>query len=135
MNFVDPILFQCRLNAPALAIGAPGEALDLVSYGRLERFIHNVSRVAHRVGLERGQTVAIRIADNVLHAAIILGLARLGVVTASAYGRMPEELRIDAVIADEASGQNGRSVIRADTTWIEGDGLPIEDSPPLPGRR
>jgi acyl-CoA synthetase (AMP-forming)/AMP-acid ligase II len=128
MNFVDPILFQCRLNAPALAIGAPGEALDLVSYGRLERFIHNVSRVAHRVGLERGQTVAIRIADNVLHAAIILGLARLGVVTASAYGRMPEELRVDAVIADEGSGQNGRSVIRADSTWIEGDGLPIEDS-------
>jgi acyl-CoA synthetase (AMP-forming)/AMP-acid ligase II len=128
MNFVDPILFQCRLNAPALAIGAPGEALDLVSYGRLERFIHNASRVAHRVGLERGQTVAIRIADNVLHAAIILGLARLGVVTVSAYGRMPEELRIDAVIADEASGQNGRSVIRADPTWIEGDGLPIEDS-------
>jgi acyl-CoA synthetase (AMP-forming)/AMP-acid ligase II len=128
MNFVDPILFQCRLNGPALAIGVPGEALDLVSYGRLERFIHNVSRAAHRVGLERGQNVAVRVADDVLHAAIILGLARLGVITASTHGRMPGELRIDAVIADEGSAQNAKSIIRADATWLEGDGLPIEDS-------
>ena len=36
MNIVDPILFQCRINAEQPAICVPGAQLDLVSYAELE---------------------------------------------------------------------------------------------------
>ena len=46
MNIVDPILFQAKLNPAAPAICVPGAARPLISYGRLERAIHNISRAA-----------------------------------------------------------------------------------------
>jgi hypothetical protein len=53
MNIVDPILFQARLNPAAPAICVPGAARPLISYGRLERAIHNISRAALAAGLAR----------------------------------------------------------------------------------
>ena len=102
MNIVDPILFQCRYNPAAPAICAPGTELDLVSYGRLEQFIHNIGRRALSSGLMPGQVVAIFVRDKIFHAAIVLGLTRLGIVTLSGRSEpLPLGLRVDAAIADQ----------------------------------
>jgi acyl-CoA synthetase (AMP-forming)/AMP-acid ligase II len=126
MNIVDPILFQCRYNPSAPAMCAPGTPLNIVRYADLERFIHNVSRKAVSLGLLPGQTVALGIKDKILHAAIILGLTRLGVATVSMRNRpMPAGLKLDAAIVD---GRHvlppGTLTIAADMTWLMGDGKP-----------
>jgi hypothetical protein len=117
MNIVDPILFQCRLNAPAPAICAPGTPLNILSYGRLERFIHNISHKAIAAGLMAGQTVAVMVQDKLFHAALTLAFIRLGVVTISARTpSLPAELSVDALIADAAvRSENVKRLIVADS--------------------
>ncbi|MPZ40567.1 MAG: AMP-binding protein [Rhizobiales bacterium] len=129
MNIVDPILFQCKLNPPAAAICAPGTTFNVVSYGRLERFIHNVSRVGLSLGLEAGQIVAISVKDTIFHVAIILGLTRLGVITLSASElNLPKELRVDAVVTDTPRPiASGPRIILANADWTNGDGAPLAD--------
>src|SRR5215470_19666259 len=103
MNIIDPILHHCRFNAPAPALCAPGTGYRLVSYGRLERFINNVSRKGAAVGLSAGHIVALFVSDRVLQVALMLGLTRLGVVTVSGRNPMlPPGLRLDALITDSA---------------------------------
>jgi acyl-CoA synthetase (AMP-forming)/AMP-acid ligase II len=131
MNIVDPILFQARLNPAAPAICVPGAANPLISYGRLERAIHNIGRAALAAGLARGEIAAIHVTDKIVHAALILGLARIGVVTMSARSRsFPQEIGVDAVIADaNAAYQNAKRVIVAEAgAWMaNGDGAPLDD--------
>ena len=91
MNIVEPILFQCKLNPFATAIATPGSGLNSIKYGHLERLIHNVARAALRTGLTPGQTVALLIEDVVLHAALALGLMRIGIEA----GRFVGEERLD----------------------------------------
>jgi acyl-CoA synthetase (AMP-forming)/AMP-acid ligase II len=129
MNIVDPILFQCRLNPHGPAICTPGTANDSVSYGQLERLIHNTTRAALARGLVPGYVVALFIKDKILHAGIILGLARLGIATVSGRNqRLPKELRVDAIICDGSHpfGDIARAIV-ADTAWSSGDGKPVED--------
>ena len=58
-----------------------------------------------------------------LHAAIILGLTRLGVITLSGRNpRLPKELRIDALLTDSAYPYEAARVIRVDAGWLEGKG-------------
>ena len=129
MNIVDNILYQCRYHAPVAAMGAPGTALNVVSYGRLERFIHNVSRKAVATGLSRGQIVAIFVMDPVLHAVIILGLTRLGVITLSGRNpRLPRELGVAALITDTDFPYEAAKIVRVDQSWLAGDGNPVADA-------
>jgi acyl-CoA synthetase (AMP-forming)/AMP-acid ligase II len=129
MNIVDNILHQCRCHAPVVAMGAAGTTFNVVSYGRLERFIHNVSRKAVALGLSRGQIVAIFVMDPVLHAAIALGLTRLGVITLSGRNPMlPKELGIAALITDTDFPYEAAKIIRVDQGWVAGDGNPVADS-------
>ena len=69
--------------------------------------------------------------DKIFHAALILGLARIGVVTMSARSRsFPQEIGVDAVIADaNATYQNAKRVIVAEAgAWMaNGDGAPLDD--------
>src|SRR5882762_7088085 len=83
MNIVDAILFQCRRQPPAAAICVPAPGIGLVSYRRLENFIHNISRKLHAFGLPPQSVVAIDVDDIIFHVAIVLALTRLGVVTLS----------------------------------------------------
>src|SRR5207247_3086743 len=135
MNIVEPILYQCRYHPPAAAICAPGAEPGLVSYARLELFVHNISRKASALGLSRGQVVAIFVRNRILHAAIILGLARLGVVTLSVRDpTLPEESSIDAVVTDtDASVPQlaAARIVRADLSWTAGDGRPTPIGPLL----
>jgi acyl-coenzyme A synthetase/AMP-(fatty) acid ligase len=131
MNIVDPILFQCRQNPPAAAMCAPGTALNVISYSRLERFIHNIGRRALAAGIRPGSIVAIMLKDHIFHAAMALALARLGVATLSVGDlHLPPGLRVDAVIADAGAliaNPANLPIIPADLAWTEGDGRPIED--------
>jgi acyl-coenzyme A synthetase/AMP-(fatty) acid ligase len=130
MNIVDPILFQARLNPAAPAICVPGAARPLISYGLLERAINSIGRTALSFGLVRGQVVAIHVTDRIFHAALILALARIGIVTLSTRSpSFPKEIGVDAVIADAAGGyQNAGRVIIADRqAWTVNGDTPLDD--------
>jgi acyl-CoA synthetase (AMP-forming)/AMP-acid ligase II len=129
MNIVDPILYQARHRPSAPAICCPGSKLNLISYGRLERFINNIGRRALAEGIGRDQVVAILVGDKILHAALILGLTRLGVVTISArHEKLLPELKVDVAITDAPRPfENAKRVVLADMSWAEGDGKPLAD--------
>jgi acyl-coenzyme A synthetase/AMP-(fatty) acid ligase len=131
MNIVEPILFQCRQNPPAAALCAPGTALNVVSYARLGRFIHNISRRALSAGIRPGQVVAIQVKDSIFHAAIALALARLGVATLSVADlNLPAGLRVDCAITDAPAAFGSWAnipLVLADLGWCEGDGKPVEE--------
>jgi acyl-CoA synthetase (AMP-forming)/AMP-acid ligase II len=130
MNIVDPILYRCRQCPPAAAISTPGSSLSLVSYARLERFIHNIGNRALREGLHDGHVVAVQVEDQMLHALLLLGLMRLGVaVVSAAANRLPASLRVEAVLSDTPFlGIAGvPRVITVGPGWLEGDGRPVDD--------
>ena len=131
MNIVDPVLFQCRQSPAAPAICAPGTMLNVVSYGRLERFIHNIGHRALAHGLKLGDVVAVFMADPIFHAAMVLGLTALGIVTLTGRSvQLPTEFAVDAVISDGLQRfASGHRVINADASWLAGDGVPVP--PPI----
>jgi acyl-coenzyme A synthetase/AMP-(fatty) acid ligase len=121
MNIVDPVLFHCRYQPEALAICAPGS--DLVTYARLEKTINNIVRRAVSENLAPGQLVAISVKHPIFHAALILALARLGVITASLSARtLPTGLRFDAIITDQPQLFPELKTLLADFTWTTGSG-------------
>jgi acyl-CoA synthetase (AMP-forming)/AMP-acid ligase II len=136
MNIVDLVLYQCRQRPPAPALCAPGSELNVVSYARLERLIHNISRRGHALGLARGNVAAILIRDPILHVAFILGLTRIGVVTVSVRSpQLPKELRVAALVSDAPVGfSNASRVIPADADWTTDDGIALDDSQTGSGR-
>src|SRR6266702_4286778 len=83
MNIVDPILFQCRRQPPAAAICVPGSGIGLISYRRLEQFVHNITRRLLPLGLPKQSVVAVNLQDDIFHAAVVLALTRLGMITVS----------------------------------------------------
>jgi acyl-CoA synthetase (AMP-forming)/AMP-acid ligase II len=127
MNIVDPILFQCRRQPPVAAICVPGAEIGLISYRRLELFIHNISRRLATTGLRPGQLVAVSIEDQIFHAAMLLALTRLGMVSVSMRGTGRPPLPVDGFITDKTlpAGVTDR-VILADMSWTEGDGIPVD---------
>ena len=131
MNIVDPVLFHCKQNPAAPAICTPGTSLNIISYGRLVQFIFNIGRRALAEGIVRGQIVAILVKDDIFHAALILALTRLGIVTVSCREpRLPREIRVDAVLTDGAySFINMGRVIRVDLSWTTGEGIPNDGEP------
>src|SRR5258705_8369975 len=90
MNIVDAILFQCRRQPPVAAICVPGQERGLISYRRLEQSIHNISRRLLSLGLAPGSIVAVNVKDAILHVAMLLAAARLGIVTLSVRDRVPQ---------------------------------------------
>src|SRR5262245_29834627 len=131
MNIVEPILFQARHNPPAPAMCAPGGRLELISYGRLERFINAIGRQALVAGITSGHVVAIQVKEHIFHAAITLALANIGVATVSVREpRFPVGLRIDAFITDNARAArslHGIEIIPADMAWTSGDASLLDD--------
>ncbi len=128
MNIVDPIVFQAKMNPDGPAICVPGTAVETITYGRLVRWMNNVGRMALARGLAPGNLVALSIKDKIFHAAIILGLTRLGIVTVSGRNqKLPRELPVRAVIADGLHPLGDLNTIVADPTWTMGDGRPLED--------
>ena len=101
MNIVDPILFQCRINAEQPAICAPGTQFDLITYAQLEFIINNLTRALLPLGFEPGRIVGIRVKDPVFHIGLIIALTRIGAVTLSFRGTsLPQEIGVTAVVVD-----------------------------------
>jgi acyl-CoA synthetase (AMP-forming)/AMP-acid ligase II len=128
MNIVDPILFQCRRQPPAAAICVPGPGIGLISYRRLEEFVHNISRRVSSLGLSPASIVAVHIDDVIFHVAVLLALTRLGMITISLrQGNLSVPIKIDALItATKPPFADTGKVILADLSWTEGDGQPLE---------
>jgi acyl-CoA synthetase (AMP-forming)/AMP-acid ligase II len=126
MNIVEPILFQCRLNPAGLAICTPGSALAALTYGELEKAIHNVARTALMRGLAPRMTVLVAVREPTLHAVLALGLLRLGlVVTSEELQQPPAGPAIDAVLVDQSHrAWLGHNVLVTDPSWTEGDDAP-----------
>lgn len=130
MNVVEPILFQGKHDPPAPAMCAPGTAMDVVSYARLARFIHNVGRSAISAGISPGDVVVLQVKDHIFHTALALGLMYIGAATVSVSEALPGNLPCDVIITDTPrSYANGKSakVLAADFAWISGDGTPIDE--------
>src|SRR4051812_23125497 len=115
MNIIDSILFQCRINAEQPAICAPGTRFDLVTYAQLEYMINNLIRPLLPLGLQRGEVVGILSKDKIFHAALMLALMRIGVVTVSCSGpSLPPEIGAVAIISDSSEPVTGvKRAIRA----------------------
>ncbi|HEY4407989.1 MAG TPA: class I adenylate-forming enzyme family protein [Xanthobacteraceae bacterium] len=128
MNIVDPILFQCRRQPPTAAICVPGPGIGLISYRRLETFIHNVSRRLLSLGLPPGSIVAVNIEDVIFHAVVLLAATRLGMVTISLrQDNVSLPINVAALItAAKSSFTDVGRVVLADLSWTEGDGQPLE---------
>jgi acyl-coenzyme A synthetase/AMP-(fatty) acid ligase len=128
MNIVDPILFQCQRQPPAAAICVPGPGIGLISYRRLERFVHNISRRLYALGLPERSIVAVSIGDIIFHAAVLLASIRLGMITLSIReGETSSPVKIDALLCDAMLPYaNMGQVVLADLSWTEGDGAPLE---------
>jgi acyl-CoA synthetase (AMP-forming)/AMP-acid ligase II len=135
VNIVDPILAQCRFQPDAPALCVPGEPHATIAYGQLGRLINNVARHAERVGLRRGDTVVLYGQDMIGHVLLILGLAKAGIASISGRGPvLPPEIKIDAIVTDVDEGlPAGKRIIRADASWMDGDGAPIDAKHAAPG--
>lgn len=126
MNVFDAFRCQMRHQPTAPAICAPGTRFNLVSYGRLDAFANNIARRALANGIQRGETIAIRCSDPILHWSLILGLARIGAVTVSILDPViPPECRVTATVSDAAGTlQNAGRIVPVDAGWTDGDGTP-----------
>ncbi len=125
MNIVDPILYQCKINPLVTAICAPGANVASINYATLERSIHSAARSALKAGLAPGQTVALFIADTVLHAAVAFALMRLGIATVSLTRlRVPKEIAVDAILTDRPTlnWQPSDPVVPISYDWINSEG-------------
>jgi len=129
MNIVDPILFNARYNPGAVAICTPGTDPPLLSYGELEGWTNNIARLAVSLDLARGQIIAVYVAEKILHLAIVLALARLGIPTISP--RTPilsNTIDISAIITDQkVPFENAKRLITVDAAWKRSHERPLAD--------
>jgi acyl-coenzyme A synthetase/AMP-(fatty) acid ligase len=130
VNIVDPILFQCRINADQPAICAPGARLEAMTYAQLEFMLNALTRAVLTLGFERGQVVGVRIGNKILHVVLLLALARIGVVTVSCRERsVPKELGAVAAMTNRSRPiANVERVILVDREWTRGNGAPLDSS-------
>jgi len=135
MNIVEPILYQCKLNPLTLAIASPGSSVDTVNYGTLEKLIHNAAQAALKSGIAPGQIVGVFVRDTILHAALILGLMRFGVITLSLRSpRVPDGIVPDAILTTMPREFSGNTtVIAIDQEWLSGDGTAPDYAKIYPG--
>lgn len=130
MNIVDPILFQCRINADQPAICAPGANVEAMTYAQLEFMLNALTRAVLQLGFQRGQVVGVLIGNKILHVVLSLALARIGVVTVSCRGRsLPKELGAVAVMTETPGPfANVDRVILVDRSWTRGLGVALDQS-------
>ncbi|MBI3699142.1 MAG: acyl--CoA ligase [Afipia sp.] len=128
MNIVDPILFHGRYQPAIPALLVPGAANEVVTYHQFSRIIHNIAKRGFDAGLASGNIVALLVQDQLLHVALIFGLAKYGIITVTPNDlRTPSGLRIDAVISDRPVGEaGGRKVLLVDPSWLQGSGEPVK---------
>ena len=128
MNIIEPILYQCKRNPFITAIATPGSGLGSVKYGQLEELIHNVARSAIKAGMAPGDTVGLFLSDPIVHAALCLGMMRIGIVTVSlGEATLPEHVKLDAVLTDAPQRfPDASNVVAANAAWLQGEGTALD---------
>jgi acyl-CoA synthetase (AMP-forming)/AMP-acid ligase II len=130
MNIVEPILFQARYRPEAVALCAPGN--DVVSYAQLVLQMNAIAGRAIALGLRPASVVALSIEEPLLHAAVILGLAQVGIVTVSvARHKPPPGLKVDAVISSGRPYPYAPEArhLTLDFSWMTIGGAAVATSP------
>jgi acyl-coenzyme A synthetase/AMP-(fatty) acid ligase len=127
VNIVDPILFQCRVNADQPAICAPGARLEPVTYAQLEYMLNSVTRAVLQFDFKPGDIVGILLNNKIFHVVLTLALTRIGLVTVSCRGRsLPKELGAAAAFVDTPGPfADVNRIIITDISWATGDGSPV----------
>jgi len=127
VNIVDPILFQCRVNADQPAICAPGARLEPVTYAQLEYMLNSLTRTVLELGFKQGDIVGVFLNNKIFHVVLTLALTRIGLVTVSCRDRtLPKELDAAAAFVDTPGPfANVDRTIVADISWATGDGAPV----------
>jgi acyl-coenzyme A synthetase/AMP-(fatty) acid ligase len=119
MNIVEPILFQARFQPDAPALCVLGK--QVVSYAQLRNQMNNVVRRAKSHGLKCGDVVLVAADQPAVEAALILGLAQMGVATMSAGALLPAGVTLDAVIGEAIPTVSAAKHLPLDETWITGE--------------
>jgi acyl-coenzyme A synthetase/AMP-(fatty) acid ligase len=128
MNIAEPIFVQCGNDPSELALCAPGAALNLISYGRLQRNVNNICRRMIAAEINRRNRIVLLIDDPLFHVLVVLALTRLGVVTVAAANRhVPPSIGYDRVITDRPYESPRGTVLVIDASWMEGDHQPIAE--------
>jgi acyl-coenzyme A synthetase/AMP-(fatty) acid ligase len=130
VNIVNPIMFQCRINAEQPAICSPGANFEPVTYAQLELMVNALTRAVLQHDFQRGQVVGVLIDNKIMHVVLSLALARIGVVTVSCRGRsLPKELGAVAVMTDTAGPfANVDRIILVDRDWAKGNGALLDNA-------
>lgn len=124
MNILEPILFQARYQPEAPALCAQG--IDVIGYAALVAQMNNVARRVIASGLAPGAIVGISVDQPLLHAVLILGLTRAGMVPVSVgTSKAPAGLKIDAFLSNiRYPHAAGVRLFAVDYGWLMGDGKP-----------
>ncbi len=130
MNFVDMIFYYGRSNPEKQAIIL---ADRVVSYGMLMSGIRSVETAILEAGLNRSQTIAVRVESQTRHLIVVSALYRLGIVSVSVTGKedlSQSGLKVDAVISDQnqVMPHLGKLIILKDD-WF---GRPFKPDAPRP---
>src|ERR1700722_6076045 len=78
MNWFEQIAFQAKLSPDEPAVVFPG---GMATYGTLVGCVEAASQHVLRMGLRKGQIVALEIRHPLLHLVIILALHRCGIAS------------------------------------------------------
>jgi acyl-coenzyme A synthetase/AMP-(fatty) acid ligase len=100
MRWFELIQFQAKLSPNEPAVIFPG---GMAMYSRLVECVENASQHALRVGLKKGDIVALEIRHPLLHLVLILALHRCGIASITlqtAHLIQESKLRIDRLLSD-----------------------------------
>ncbi|MBG9387457.1 class I adenylate-forming enzyme family protein [Caenimonas aquaedulcis] len=126
----EGILFQSRLNPNAIAVSVDGRE---ITYRTFCADVEKVTRHLRGANLVPGSRVAVHVHQQYLRWLVILGLARMGVVSVSVTesARELDFLKVQRVVSDRPAALPGRDAIEAGARWLgpDADALPpFEDT-------
>ncbi len=122
MRFVDALMNHGASNPEKVAIQLPDRA---VTFGMVASGIRSVTSAILSSGIERGQTIGVRIENQIRHLIVVSALYRLGVVSVSLSGQedpISAGFKIDATISDglQSPMRVGRTITLKDEWFTLG---------------
>jgi acyl-coenzyme A synthetase/AMP-(fatty) acid ligase len=130
MNWFEQIAFQAKLSPDEPAVVFPG---GMATYGVLVGCVDAASQHVLRMGLKKGQVVALEIRHPLLHLVIILALHRCGITSLTlqtSYLIQQANLNIDRLLSDRYQEPGNQSkLILVSNEWLT---PPAGNLPPLP---
>jgi len=116
------------------ALYFPDSRPEVVSFGELEGMVASVSSQLFSKGIRSGQVVAIDIADDFLHAVVLLTCARARVCTiAGRAGDLARDIPVAALLSDRPPGPASTiPELKVDASWLTSPAGTYEFRTPQP---